>query len=275
MTPLHTARRAGLTLVVLAFLPGLACSGPGPGADQLVAEGHARYVAGDYAGAWQAYEQAQRAGAGSADLHYNFGNTAFRLGRPGLATLGWRRALWLDPGHEDARANLAYLQSRPDGPAMPGGADGTSPLLGGGWWDGLRIDTLGGLALAGLGLLGLTALAYPRLRRGARPDSAPALLGVVTVVTALLWVGWLTQIWRLETTRSGVVVTAEAEARSGPTPSSPVLFRLPEATEIEVRGEIDGWLRVVLPNGWNGWVPAQSVGLVQDTAALSSTDTDG
>jgi len=45
-----------------------------------------------------------------ADILFNIGNCHHRLNEPGLAALAWRRALAIDPSHQQARQNLRYLE---------------------------------------------------------------------------------------------------------------------------------------------------------------------
>ena len=47
-----------------------------------------------------------------ADVLYNIGNCYFHLGERGLATLYYRRALHLEPGHPEARQNLSFLKRK-------------------------------------------------------------------------------------------------------------------------------------------------------------------
>lgn len=46
-----------------------------------------------------------------ADSCYNAGNKAYQIKEHATAVLCYSRALWLDPGHEDARFNLALVQT--------------------------------------------------------------------------------------------------------------------------------------------------------------------
>lgn len=48
----------------------------------------------------------------SAKLYYNLGNTYYRLGQPGKAIIAYERALRLNPADDDARENLAFVNSR-------------------------------------------------------------------------------------------------------------------------------------------------------------------
>ena len=68
------------------------------------------YADGRFADAAAAWRQAWDDGAQNASLACNLGNAAFRQRRLGEAVLWYRRALWLDPGHADARHNLEFAR---------------------------------------------------------------------------------------------------------------------------------------------------------------------
>lgn len=70
------------------------------------------YNAEDYPRAIQLYNEALAAGDVSARLYYNLGNAYYRDGKLGRAVVAYNRSLVLDPADADARANLAFVNSR-------------------------------------------------------------------------------------------------------------------------------------------------------------------
>lgn len=48
----------------------------------------------------------------SAEIYYNLGNAYYRKGEIGNSVLSYERALRVNPSHADARANLAFVNSR-------------------------------------------------------------------------------------------------------------------------------------------------------------------
>lgn len=64
-----------------------------------------------YAEALRLYNATLDSIGASPDLYYNIGNTYYRLRQPGMAILLYERALMLDPTHEDARANLEFVNT--------------------------------------------------------------------------------------------------------------------------------------------------------------------
>lgn len=77
----------------------------------IVSSADSAYTAGAYDKAISLYNAAAEKGT-SASLFYNLGNAYYRKGRLGMAILNYERALRLDPTMEEARVNLAFVNSR-------------------------------------------------------------------------------------------------------------------------------------------------------------------
>lgn len=82
------------------------------GAQSLATQADSAYNSGDFAKAQELYEQAATIDGVSPQLYYNMGNTAYRQGHLGQAVLYYERALKLDPSMSDARANLAFVNTK-------------------------------------------------------------------------------------------------------------------------------------------------------------------
>lgn len=93
-----------LLIIALAVLTTQAAS--------LAEQGDSAYTADDFQQAAEFYAKAAETEGTSSALFYNLGNTYYRMGQLGKAILNYERALKLDPTNEDARANLAFVNSR-------------------------------------------------------------------------------------------------------------------------------------------------------------------
>lgn len=251
-------------IIALAFfsLSSFPAEAAGAEVGALANRGIQAYTEGRFADAADAWRQAWDDGAQNAPLACNLGNAAFRQRRLGEAILWYQRALWLDPGHADARHNLEFARQFL--------ADRVPPpppsFLGAAWaWTVARV----GLNAAGWLLLVLAAatcaaaLAFLRLRESAyRIRMAIAL--AVLAAAALLWGAVFAGLaWRADRIREAVILDGTVDVRSGPSEGNPVLFTVHEGLTVDVAADTRGWHQVVLPNGWNGWVPGRAVGIVQ------------
>lgn len=224
---------------------------------QLFSDANAAYLSGDMARAIASYEALVSEGITSSELETNLGAAYLRQGKRGLAALHFERALFLDPGDDDARADLTEVRrgnvDKLEGESDEGGTETLArvlaPLPGApaavvmlllwaaGWvLLGLRLFYARSLSLwAGLcfGLAGLAALVTFGAAQGRKMGMQRA-----------------------------VVVAQSAPAREGPNDKSVSHFEVHEGTTVRVEDEDQGFRRVKLANGLTGWLPASTVELV-------------
>ena len=60
----------------------------------------------------------------------------------------------------------------------------------------------------------------------------------------------------------GVLITQQAVMRSGPANTESENFTIHEGVRCRILDETDGWYRITLANGYNGWVPRAAVGII-------------
>lgn len=96
-----------LTILMAVFATAICCR-----ATALTEEADTAYARQDYALAVQLYHKAIANDGISPQIYFNLGNSYYRLGKPGRAVLYYSRALQLDPSMQDARDNLAFVNTR-------------------------------------------------------------------------------------------------------------------------------------------------------------------
>lgn len=246
--------------LVFCLLVGQA--GAGAAADrgqarQLFDEANAAYQAGRYDEAERGYAAVAALGLESAELYFNRGNANLRQGRLGPAILNFKRALRLDPGLDDATANLAYARRRTVDSQATAGED---PFP---WLTRLRPGPERASTLFLL-LLNASALLFAgrRLWRGG-PPVLGSLFGLAAMAT--LFAGLLFVLERRadDAAQEAVVQAPSVEARSGPGEENTVAFVVHEGTEVRVVRESNGWIEIGLGTELKGWVPPSSVERVQ------------
>lgn len=208
-----------------------------------------------YREAQQGFLSLIHAGALNADLEFNLANTEYRLGNIGRAVLHYRRALRLDPGHDDARANLDYVRRQVRPPlAASAGAGRLDPLS---WHTraSLRVRFWIAAAASAAGWLALMLWLRRRLRPLLVVGVAAALLGSLAGASAM---------WQLadESARPhAVVANAAATLRLGRGEGYDPALReaLGPGVELRILEERAGWVEVRLSDGTRGWLPAESV----------------
>ncbi len=62
-----------------------------------------------------------------------------------------------------------------------------------------------------------------------------------------------------------VIVPLEVDAHTAPDSESVIRFKLHAGSEVRVQEEREGWLRIALPDGQQGWIEAEFAEVVADS----------
>lgn len=81
-------------------------------ASSIVTQADSAYTNDNFQEAVALYNEAINTEGTSSTLYYNLGNSYYRLGQLGNAIVSYERALRLDPTNSDAKANLAFVNSK-------------------------------------------------------------------------------------------------------------------------------------------------------------------
>ena len=183
-------------------------------------------------------------GYANADVLYNLGTIALRRGNLGEAMLylEWARRVG---GGEDVDANLALLRERQID-RLIGDESGTS----------LRERIAAATDVHSISLLFLAAwwfgiASYLAGRFLRRPSLR--LLGGLSVAFALLCFA-LTVNAALLPRRDAVVMVPTTQVQDAPDKAAKVSFEIHQGLTARVREEANGFSRIRLPNGLEGWV---------------------
>jgi len=241
------AVRLGL-LLVLVLAPGLA------GQEEMILRGNQLYQEGTWDEALEAYLSVYESGYEAGGLHYNIGNTYFKLGDIPRAILFYERAARLMPGDPDVAANLELARSLT--------VDDIDPLprfwllQAWDWWVGLLPRGIliwlvaGSWLLTGTGVAGAILARPENFRSLARRTALVA--GVVTLVfganLAAREFGWTEE-------ERAVVMAPELDAHSAPSEDPNLrVFSIHAGTTVRVDRRADEWAEIILPDGRVGWV---------------------
>ena len=205
---------------------------------------------GDYQGARAAYETLVQSGNWSANLFYNLGDAAFRLGDKRTAFLAYERVLALEPGHPEAKANLIFLRGETGAklPATP--------------WYGKALAWPAANEAAWLASAAFFGLCFSLLPRVWKRQTAT--LPAVFCGMALLWSAAVIG-WQSSQGETWIVTADEAKARTTPADSSPATAILPMGSHIRLLLERGPWLQVQLPDDSVAWISRDMVNPVRLT----------
>ena len=217
----------------------------------------AAYDAADYGAAIELYRGLLAAGHDGGRLHYNLGNAYLRNGELGRAIAAYLRGRARLPRDGDLRANLEFArQSARDAIAPPAPPPLVATLFF--WHFALSRAELAWL-VAALNLLLWSTLGV-RLWRPALPASKGA---IALLLGLLIATGGSLAVRTLSPARTVVVVPQEIPAFTAPDAESTLRFKLHAGSELRLRGRRDGWLRIALPGGEQGWIQSDWAEVVE------------
>ena len=227
-------------------------------AQALFSDANAAYLGGDLSRAIASYEALIAEGVTSPELETNLGAAYLRQGKRGLAALHFERALFLDPGDDDARADLIEVRrgnvDKLEGEADEGGTESLARVL----------APLPGTTAAVL-LVAIWSVAWILVAiRVYRPFPWSGLAAGIAFGLAVLAaaVTWGAATGRRMALQRAVVVAQAVPAREGPAEKSVSHFEVHEGTTVRVEDQEGDYRRVKLANGLTGWVSSSSVELV-------------
>lgn len=195
----------------------------------------------------------------NAALYVNRANAALQGNELGSAVLGYRRALHLEPAHEQARSNLEHARGML--PAWVPRPTATSLFDTFFFWNqgmsppGRRLATAIGFACAAIP--GAIALRYRR--RGAMHLAGIATIAWIVMAATTAWDHRPGQ-------EEDVVITAPRTiGRSADSGGAPPRFRdpLPAGTEASLITKRDEWAHIRLANGRDAWIRSSAITPVQ------------
>ena len=208
------------------------------------------YSQGKFSEAKQHYESLIRAGNWSANLFYNLANTEWKLGDSGAAALDYERALALDPGHPEARANLRFVRDQ-------NGAK-IEPMQ---WWQRVFLElsengyTLVATIAAWLAIFSFAAIIF---RQRATADTG--VLWFVAILSLLACAYGAAGIFLAQKDNSAAIVVAKrADARFAPADTAQLVDSLPTASRVHLLAERGAWSYCELPDQRRAWIATDAI----------------
>ncbi len=249
---LHKAITACILLATLS-LSGLSRASA---AENAVNKALAAYDAAKYDEAIQHWLAAGDYAQLSPAILYNIGNACYRLGSPGHAALYYRRALARDPGHEESRQNLRFIERKCGALSVQRPeyqyALARFPLS---FWQGA--------VWSGAWLGALALLVFPATRSGA-PIRIAAICALV-VAPLLAATGLLG--WRYYPDDSqfapfaaqAVIIADKVVLHSDASRTSPEVIDAPPGSLCEIIRLSGDWAYIAFASKTRGWVPAAAL----------------
>ena len=219
------------------------------------------YRQGRYDDAATNYMKIYRTGINNHILFYNLGNCYFKLNKIGFAMLMWEKGLKLEPNDKLLKANLEFASRR----LYDKFENEDTHFLGAVFAAITGIFNVNGWVIVSViffWVSGISLFIVQKSRKSTvrRISGYLAALFIFLFIISAVFV--IAGFYSIKYEKEGILLAQVIQVRSGPGTNNPILFILHEGTKVKIEGEQPSWLHISLPNGYNGWVFARTVGLI-------------
>lgn len=229
--------------------------------DATKSEGDSAYMKNNFASAIQIYEALLNKGE-AAEIYYNLGNSYYKVGDISKSILNYERALLLQPGNADVRANLEVARTKTIDKVEP-----VPEIFFVSWTEAL-INSMSVDAWATCGvicfILLIVSLYFFIFSKQIILKKLGFIGGLLFLIIAILANVFATnQKDGLLNRDSAIVMNPSVTVRSTPNESGTSLFILHEGSKVNIKDDsMKEWKEIRLEDGKVGWVPASSIEVI-------------
>lgn len=229
--------------------------------DATKAEGDSAYIKNDFVSAIQIYEALLQNGE-SADVYYNLGNSYYKADNIAKAILNYERALLLQPGNSDIRANIDVARSKTVDKVEP------TPDVFFVTWIKALINSLSANVWAAwaiacfiLLIASLYFFIFSKYIVLKKIGFISGIIFLIFVVFANVFAAQ--QKEELLVRNSAIVMSPSVTIRSTPNESGTSLFVLHEGRKVSVKdNSMKEWKEISLEDGKVGWIPSSAIEII-------------
>lgn len=224
-------------------------------------KGDSAYIKENYAAAIQIYEALLINGE-AADVYYNLGNSYYKVGEIARAVLNYERALLLQPGNTDIRANLEVARSKTIDKVEP------IPEIFFISWIKSLINSMSvdawakwGIVSFVLFIVALYLFVFSKRILWKKIGFISGIIFLIIVICSNLFAS--EQKERLLNRDDAIIMSPSVTVRSTPSESGTSLFILHEGHKVNIKdNSMREWKEIHLEDGKVGWVPSAAIEII-------------
>lgn len=224
-------------------------------------EGDSAYMKNDFTSAIQIYEVLLKKGE-AAEVYYNLGNSYYKADDIAKAILNYERALLLQPGNSDIRANLDVARSK-----TIDKMEAAPEVFFISWTKALiysvSVNTWAILGIVSFILL-IVSLYFFIFSKQIVWKKAGFVVGIILLAIVILAnVFAAEQKEDLLNRDKAIIMSPSVTVRSTPNESGTSLFVLHEGSKVGIKdASMKDWKEIRLEDGKVGWVPTSAVEII-------------
>ena len=226
----------------------------------LFEKGNNYYNKGDYQNAIESYLAIIENGYHSSEVYYNLGNANYKIGNVAEANFYFEKAKMLSPNDKMIINNLEFAKN------MTMDSIETLPqtqinlffndllaLMTTDNWSVLTMLTLWIVCILFLIYSFSNSIFIKRIFFSS---------GILSFLIFIFFIYVTISKDRQENIKKGIIFSKEIGVWTEPNQRTEVLFFLHEGTKFEITDELEGWLKILISNGSEGWIKSNSIRLL-------------
>lgn len=221
-------------------------------------QGNRHYRDGQYEKAVLSYESVLRSKKESSALYFNLANAYYKLNQIAPAIYHYEKSLLMDPNDGEIKDNLAIAEKMRVDSFEPVSRFGLSNAISG-FTSVLHYDSWAWMA-AGISSLAFLFFCVYFYSHGSRVKRFFFTGVFVCIGLMLLSIGAAAfEKSRAESRRFAIVFAQVTPVKSEPLADGSEVLRVHEGTKVALVESIQGWHKVEVPDGNQGWVAADAL----------------
>lgn len=219
------------------------------------------YIQKNYEKAISIYENLIKSGNVSAEVYFNLGNAYYKSGNYASAILNYERAKKIKPSDEDIEFNLRLANLSTIDKIEP-----APQVFYVKWWNdfvnssSIESHSKKGLLFVWIAFLIFVIYVFVNISAVKRITFLTALVLLFTGLF-ILFIS-KKQSDEANKNKSAIIFTTSEYVKSSPDDNSLNLFMLHSGTHVDVIDELQGWKRIRIANGNEGWIPSGSIEII-------------
>lgn len=240
-------------LFVMVAMPMLALGDAA--VNTLLKKGNEQYAKGQYKEAIVTYQKIVDDGHLSAMVYFNLGNAYFKNNDVPSALLYYEKAHKLSPGDEDINFNIQFANQK-----TTDKVEASPEFFITRWWHSFilhfSLTTLAVFSILFM-VIGFALLIVYRFTYSVGIKKASFYLALLIIFLGLssMFVASRQQQY-FDGHHGAIIFSTSVNVKSAPTPSAKNLFLIHDGTKVDVLDDNNGWMKIRLTNGSEGWINA-------------------